>query len=129
MPQVSSIMRLHLSCRVWIAEMNFDINVLRIFDDYLKELSAIDNQSEVKTAVKYFEMQFVEVRKQIDELRHEMHVIKMKLGAYSREKKPSHDNTYPGDTQPDVEKRYLAFRSSFNELKNEFSEFEGRWLE
>ena len=35
---MASIMTLHLEYRLWIAEMNADINVLRIFDDYLKEL-------------------------------------------------------------------------------------------
>ena len=33
-----TIMTLHLRYRLWIAEMNFDINVLRIFEDYIKVL-------------------------------------------------------------------------------------------
>ncbi len=40
MSDAPSIMSLHLGYRLWIAEMNFDINVLRIFNDYLEELSS-----------------------------------------------------------------------------------------
>lgn len=129
MSQTSSVMRLHLSCRIWIAEMNFDINVLRIFDDYLKELSVVENEPEVKNGIAHFEKQFIGIRKDIDELRHEMHIIKMKLGAYSREKKPLDNKAYQNDNQSDVENRYVTFKKAFNMLRNDFTDFEGKWLQ
>ena len=38
MPATPSVMSLHLQYRLWIAELNFDINVLRIFGDYLARI-------------------------------------------------------------------------------------------
>lgn len=40
MPSVNS---LHLQYRLWIAELNEDINALRIFNDYLAEVSLKQN--------------------------------------------------------------------------------------
>lgn len=76
-----AIMTLHLRYRLWIAEMNFDINVLRIFEDYIKELSNINEQPKVKTGIADFKKKFGDIRKEIDELRHEMHLHKMKLAS------------------------------------------------
>ena len=129
MERTPSIMSLHLRYRLWIAEMNFDINILRIFDDYLKELTHKKNEPEVKTGIDHFEKQCIDIRKEIDELRHEMHILKMKLAAYSREGKQPDHKTYQADHHPVLKKRYVNFRKTFDKLKIEFSDFEGRWLD
>ena len=49
MPDYPSAMSLHLQYRLWIAELNFDINVLRIFGDYLTELRTKRKEQEVKS--------------------------------------------------------------------------------
>jgi len=128
MPTVPSIMSLHLCYRLWIAEMNFNIDVLRIFDDYLAELALKKNEPEVKTGIDHFLKQFTDMRKEIDELRHEMHIRKMKLGAYSREMKQVDPKTYEDDDHDALQKRYFDFREVFDKLKSDFSKFEGRWL-
>ena len=69
-------MSLHLRYRLWIAEMNSDIDVLRIFGDYLKELVSKGDNPEVKNRIDYFQQQFINLRKDIDELRDEMHILK-----------------------------------------------------
>ena len=129
MPRTPSIMSLHLRYRLWIAEMNSDINILRIFDDYLQELESKKNEPEVKTAIDQFQKQFLSLRKEIDELRHEMHILKMKLAAYAREMKPVNYITYQADNHTALKKRYVAFRKTFEKFKNDFSGFEGKWLQ
>ncbi len=54
--------------------MNSDIDVLRIFNDYLVELQAKKNVQEVIKGVDHFKNQFIGLRKEIDELKHEMHL-------------------------------------------------------
>ena len=129
MTQVPSIMSLHLRYRLWIAEMNLDINVLRIFDDYLKELESRIDKPELKTRMDYFEKVFVSLRNVIDDLRHEMHLLKMKLAAYSRAKNPVDSKKYHTDNHTGIKKGYAAFRKTFDKVKNEFSDFEGKWLD
>src|SRR4051794_13555360 len=97
MARTFSIMGLHLRYRLRIAEMNADINILRIFDDYLKELSSKQDKPEVKNKIDDFQKEFVCFRKEIDELRDAMHILKMKLASYVREKKPLDYKTYKED--------------------------------
>jgi chromosome segregation ATPase len=128
MPVTPSVMSLHLRYRLWIAEMNFDINVLRIFNDYLAALSTKKEESEVNKGISQFEQQFTDLRKEIDDLRNEMHLLKMKLAAFAREKKPLDYKTYQTDNHTALKKRYLAFRDHFEKIKKEFGNFESKWL-
>lgn len=121
-------MSLHLRYRLWIAEMNLDINVLRIFNDYLAALSNKKDESEVSKGIGQFEQQFKDLRKEIDDLRNEMHLLKMKLAAFAREKKPLDYKTYQADNHTALRKRYLAFRDHFEEIKRNFGNFESKWL-
>ena len=123
MARTFSIMGLHLRYRLRIAEMNADINILRIFDDYLKELSSKQDKLEVKNRIDDFQKKFVSLRKEIDELRDAMHILKMKLASYAREKKPLDYKTYKEDNYPALQKRYSDFRKSFEKVKKEFIEF------
>lgn len=128
MPAKLSIMHFHLRYRLWIAEMNADINVLRIFNDYLLELESKKKVPEVIKGVDHFKKQFIGLRKQIDELSHEMHLIKMKLAAAARENKPLTKKNSSGDNHKGLKKTYTSFRKTFNKVKKEFGLFEGKWL-
>ncbi len=128
MPHTPSLMSLHLRYRLWIAEMNLDINILRIFEDYSKEMDSKNNTAAVKTQIDQFRQQFIIIRKNIDDLRHEMHLLKMKLAAYPKAMKPVNYKTYQSDEHTGLMKRYLTFRKTFNKIKNEFRKFEAKYL-
>ena len=128
MNSTPAIMTLHLRYRLWIAEMNFDINVLRIFEDYIQELSHKNEQPEVKTGIENFKDKFTDIRIEIDELRHEMHLRKMKLAAVSRQGKQLDDETYKAERHDDLMKQYIDFRKKIDRLKIEFTDFENKWL-
>jgi len=128
MPATPSVMSLHLKYRLWIAELNFDINVLRIFGDYLAELRSKRKEAEVKSKSDYFEKEFTELRSEIDELRHEMHIAKMKMGAYARETKPFDYKLYNKENHSPIKKRLSAYKTNFKKINAEFGQFEGQWL-
>jgi chromosome segregation ATPase len=123
-----AIMILHLRYRLWIAEMNYDINVLRIFEDYIKELSGKNEHHEVQAGIADFKQKFGDIRKEIDELRHEMHLHKMELASISREGKQLDDETYKRGHHDNLKKQYINFRKKMEKLKIEFTGFENRWL-
>jgi hypothetical protein len=123
---IPSIVSLHLRYRLWIAEMNFDITILRIFDDAMKELLIVTKEPSVVANIVHFEDQFVLIRKEIDELKHEMHLMKMKLAAYSRETTQDNEKAYQADNHEGLETVYLAFRRKFDKVKNEFGQFESQ---
>jgi hypothetical protein len=128
MPGTPSVMSLHLRYRLWIAELNFDINVLRIFGDYLNELRAKRKEAEVKSMSDYFEKEFTALRAEIDEMRHEMHIAKMNMGEYSRDGKPFDFRKYNKENHIPIKKRLAAYKVNFKKINTEFGEFEGKWL-
>jgi len=128
MPANPSSMSLHLKYRLWIAELNFDINVLRIFGDYLTELRSRRKEQEVKTKSDYFEKYFERLRTEIDELRHEMHIGKMKLGAFGRDAKPFDYKLFNSENQAPLKKRLTLYKTDFKKINAEFEDFEGEWL-
>ncbi len=120
-----SIMNLHLVYRLWIADMNADINVLRIFDDYLKELSAKKNNTSVLKDIENYKKQFLNLRKEIDDLRHEMHLNKMKLAAAGKSQSEPVGDIEKEINHTEIKDRYNSFRKTFQEIKEEFEQFIG----
>lgn len=116
MPGTPSVMSLHLRYRLWIAELNFDINVLRIFGDYLNELRAKRKEAEVKSRSDYFEKEFTALRAEIDEMRHEMHIAKMNMGEYSRDGKPFDFRKYNKENHSPIKKGWLPIRLILKKL-------------
>src|SRR6266481_3146459 len=124
MPAIPSVMSLHLQYRLLIAELNFDINVLRIFADYLMELRSKRKEAEVKSKSDYFEKEFQELRTEIDEIRHEMQMGKMKLGAFSRETEPFEYKTFNRENHFPLKKRLSSYKTKFKRINKEFGAFE-----
>jgi len=59
MPNVPSITGLHMRYRLWIAEMNYYINILRILEDYLLELAPKNGATEIQDGINRFKEEFV----------------------------------------------------------------------
>jgi hypothetical protein len=125
MPATPSAMSLHLRYRLWIAGLNFDINVLRILGDDLTELRVKRKEGEFRAKSDYFEQQFKGLRTEIDELRHELQLGKMKLGAFSRDTKPFDFKIFNKENQAPIKKRLSLYKASFKKINAEFSGFEG----
>lgn len=117
-----SLKSLHLEYRLWIAELNFDINLIRIFNDRLIEL-----KQEFKKETEMFEQKFNASRDQIDELRHRMHIEKMNLAAIARDNNvTAHYEIKIPENYASIRDDFFKFRISFNELKSEFLRFENK---
>jgi hypothetical protein len=127
MPTMPSVMGLHMRYRLWIAEMNYDINIIRILEDYLAELSPKDLAPDLKHKTEGFKKGFISLRKEIDDLRHEMHILKMNLAAYAREGKTITPETYKGDNHEAVEERFRGFKAGFETMKKDFEHLEYAW--
>ena len=120
MPGSFYLVKLHLRYRLWIAEMNEDIIVLRIFDDHLAELQSRHEPTAANT-VNNYKQQFADFRKTIDELKHEMHLRKMDIAALAKEEA---NEEREKELHIVLEKRYNDFRQQFDAFKNSFIAFE-----
>ncbi len=120
---MGSVMRLHLQYRLWIASMNADINVLRIFDDYISWLETKKNNAEAIKRIDDYKKQCFNLRNELDELRHEMHLIKMKLAAVSRKHGEPTENIKNIIHHKEYKDRYKIFRKKFSKTKKELKKY------
>ena len=117
-----SPMTLHLRYRIWIAEMNSDIDLLRIYNDYLQELKALQNALKLTKEIERFETAFASLRNEIDTLRNEMHLLKMKLATFIREKKQMAYSDYKTDNHKLLKKKYISLSKKFGAIKADLKE-------
>jgi hypothetical protein len=129
MSKTPSTLGLHLRYRIWIAEMNADITILRIFDDYLAGLTPEKKDAELKATIELFKNTFVELRKQMDNLKHEMHLQKMKLAAVTREGKAIDKTLYRADNHAELKKHYESYQKAFHKMKTDFGMIKGNWVD
>jgi hypothetical protein len=113
MPSVNS---LHLQYRLWIAELNEDINVLRIFNDYLAEVYHKQNNKYAEP-VEALKKRFTNVRNELDAVKHEMHLQKMKLAAIAKNDESSLGEEKEKIQHAVIVRRYENFRKEFTRLK------------
>jgi hypothetical protein len=121
---VATVSGLHLQYRLWIADMNADITVLRILNDYLVEKSAKKNDAAIVQRINYFKDAFLKLRKEMDDLRHEMHLNKMKLASLGKDLNQSISTIENSINHTALKERYEVFRKSFDNTKKEYQDFE-----
>lgn len=129
MPKTPSTLGLHLRYRIWIAEMNADITMLRIFDDYPEGLPDGKKDTHLKKITEEFKKQFTALRRDMDTLKHEMHLQKMKLAANAREGKEIDKKLYKADNHAGLKKRYYAYRKDFIKMKTAFGLIGDNWVD
>ena len=103
--------------------MNFDINVIRIYKDYLQELSADTREDNLIKKAGDFEKTLQSFPNDIDDLRNEMHLLKMKLAGQIRKQKQGEAVAGKTDDHAGLKTRYVNFRKRFETLKSDLSVF------
>jgi len=121
---MKTIPGLHLQYRLWIADMNANIDVLRILNDYVEDKIAADKSEATMQRIQHFKNVFVNLRSEMDELRHEMHLNKMQLGALPKNTKQSVNAIKKTIHHKTLQQRYTLFKKSFLKIKKEFQDFE-----
>lgn len=121
------IKSLHLEYKLWIAELNFDKEMIQIFESHLGNiiLNNEDNK-EILSGVEHFQNQFIRQHEVIDELKHDLHVSEVHLAKFIKDMAPVGYEFERMDNHPALRNRFLIFRKIFHELKEEFHSFESK---
>ncbi len=123
------IRNLHLEYSLWIAELNFDIEMIEIFERHLEKI-LVKNRSkkEVLPQVEHFQNQFIRQQEVIDELKHSLNISEKQLASFTREMADVGYEFERLDNHPHLRDQFLTFRKIFNELKEEFHQFERKCM-
>jgi hypothetical protein len=116
--------KLHLEYQLWIVELNFDVELMKIFERHLAYIASHNASKRTLAQVEQFQNQFICQREVIDELRHDLNISEKQLAAFLRDMAPIGYDNERLDNHSELRERFSTFRSLFEELKSRFRQFE-----
>ena len=120
--------KLHVEYQFWIAELNFDVELIKIFESHLAFIAAGSTAKKFMPRIEQFQNQFIRQREVVDELKHDLNVSEKQLAAFVRDMSPIGFENERLDNHSELRERFLTFRDLFDDLKARFRNFESEWL-
>ena len=117
---------LHLEYRLWIAELNFHLEMIAIFESHLENiLKKNQSRKDILPQGEHFQNQFIREREVIKALKHQLNISERQLASFTRDMSKVGYEFERLDNHSEVRDQFLTFRKIFSELKDEFHHFEG----
>ena len=120
--------KLHIEYQFWIAELNFDVELIKIFESHLSFIASGNTAKRFMPRIEQFQNQFIRQREVIDELKHDLNVSEKQLAAFVRDMSPVGFDNERLDNHSGLRERFLTFRKLFDDLKTRFRHFESEWI-
>ena len=123
-----SIRSLHMEYQLWMRELIFYKEEIKIFEHHLEMLLERNNNKEFLAETEHYQNQFILEKEVIDHLKHDLNVSERQLASFV------HDLTGMGlasikmDNHTVLRERMKTFRQIYGELKHDFRNFESQWM-
>ncbi|MCB0560999.1 MAG: hypothetical protein H6573_29295 [Lewinellaceae bacterium] len=119
-----SLQAVHFEHRLWVNELNFFADELKIYEHQLEELVTKADRKEAMQELEQFQNQFIRQKEVLDALQHDIHIHEQKLSeAVQEQQKLPLDPEYHNFLKEQME----SFRSIYAELKKRFYLFLNKW--
>lgn len=118
---------LHVEYRLWINELNFYKEEIRIFEDHLAALVSRNTDRNFAAQAEHFQNQFFLQKEVIDRIKHELGVSERQLAAFVKDHAEVGFESVSMDNHGKLRKDMSIFRNIYKELKEEFRRFEAQW--
>lgn len=123
-----SIPSLHLEYQLWIRELSFYKESIKILEKHLELLVSRNTGKAVRATIEHFQNQFILQKEVIDELKHRLSISEKQLAAFVYEMSGTGLDNIKMDNHTELRQEVIVFRKLFNELKEEFRRFEAEWM-
>ena len=128
MVQTISVKSLHLEYQLWIRELMFYKEEIKIFENHLESLVVKNTGHHMRAQAEHFQNQFILQKEVIDHLKHDLHVSEKQLAAFVHELSGSHLENVRMDNHPILRERIATFRKIYKDIKSEFRQYESEWM-
>jgi len=119
-----TIPKLHLEYRLWMNELNFCKEEIKLFEKHLEELVSKNTDLVSRTQVEHFQNQFIRQKEVIDELKHKLNISERQLAGFVRELSGMGLESIKMDNHGKLRDEIKTFRAIYQELTEEFRRFE-----
>ncbi|MCO6478997.1 MAG: hypothetical protein J5I94_20350 [Phaeodactylibacter sp.] len=119
-----SLQVVHFEHRLWVNELDFFADELRIYEHQLEELVKKADKKGAMQELEQFQNQFIRQKEVLDTLQHDIHIHEQKLSeAVQKDKELPLDPEYHEFLKEQME----SFRSIYSGLKQRFYLFLNKW--
>lgn len=123
-----SIRSLHMEYQLWIREIIFYKEEIKIFEDHLESLITKNTSYSMRAQAEHFQNQFILQKEVIDQLKHDLNISEKQLAAFVHELSDSGIENIKMDNHTKLRERMGTFRKIFKDLKTDFRRFETEWM-
>ena len=122
-----SIRSLHLEYRLWVNELNFYKEEIKIFERQLETLVIKNPLDELSAKVEQFQNKFILQKEIIDHLKHDLNISEKQLASFVHELSGTGLESIKMDNHTRLRERMATFRKLYTEMKEDFKSFEAEW--
>ena len=119
-----SIKSLHLEYQLWIRELIFYKEEIKIYEDHLEDIIMKDPDFDTRIQVEHFQNQFIRQKEVIDILKHDLHVSEKQLASIAGKLSGSGIQSMRLDNHGSLREKMATFRRIYRDIKIEFRKFE-----
>ena len=123
-----SIRSLHLEYQLWIRELIFYKEEIKIFESHLQELIARNTGKEVLASAEHFQNQFICQKEVIDQIKHDLNISEKQLAVFVHTLTEDGFDSIKMDNHTKLRDEVITFRKIYKELKSDFRRFESEWM-
>ena len=119
-----SLQMVHFEHQLWVNELAFFADEIKIYEHQLEELVKKTNKKEAMQELEQFQNQFIRQKEVLDTLQHDIHIHEQKLSEAVQENKE-----LPLDPEYHIflGEQMDSFRSIYADLKKRFYLFLNKW--
>jgi hypothetical protein len=128
MLSTTTIPQLHLEHQLWINELNFYKEEIKLFEKYLTNCISSNPGRDAAVGVEHFQNQFIIQKDIIDHLKHELGVSENRLVGFVKELSGLGLDSIRMDNHTKLRERMKTFREIYSDLKKDFRRFESEWF-
>jgi len=128
MYQTVSIRSLHLEYQLWVRELIFHKEEIKIFESHLEELVSRNTKQGVQVQIEHFQNQFICQKEVIDILKHKLNISERQLAAFVYDLSGGVIESVRMDNHSDLREEVMTFRKLYKKLKTDFRNFETEWM-
>ncbi len=120
----NSLQAVHFEHRLWVNELDFFADELKIYEHQLEGLARQAGKKEAMRELEQFQNQFIRQKEVLDTLLHDIHIHEQKLGEaiQNNDKLPLDPNYHEF-----IKEQMASFRSIYSGLKDRFYQFLVKW--
>ena len=120
----TTIPKLHTEYNIWMNELNFCKDEIKIFERHLENVITRNKAIAITAQVEQFQNQFIREKEVIDELKHKLNISEKQLAGLVKELSGLGLESIKLDNHPKLRDDMHTFRKIFTELKQDFRRFE-----